>query len=168
MAIEIKNLLDIDAIMESRARETMDAASKEILKEFLKYVVEYVYDYDSHAEESGSFAKSWEWSEIKKSSKSLVMEMFSDPMKMGAPDPRAEYPYRHTTFMTVGWHDDARPFLAETFDGTKFKNWIGSGNRAGGYWTKFINEQLNSGGLKKIIDKHARANGLTPSGFGIG
>lgn len=166
MTFMIRDLVELEKVLEEKARATMEGASRDILKLFKEYVLEYVYDHTPR--DNGSFIELWDWSEIEKRSNTLVMEMFHDWGEMAEPDPRATYPFRHTTFMTEGWDDDARPFLAETFDGTKFKNWEYSGDRLGGYWTKFIEQELNSGGIKKIIDKHARKNGLNPSGFSVG
>jgi hypothetical protein len=42
-----------------------------------------------------------------------------------------------------------------------------TGNRSGGYWSKFISKELKSGGILRIIKKHAKANGFTRGSVSI-
>jgi len=110
------------------------------------------------------FRDSWVWSDIEKQSDTLTMKMFNDWEKMSAPSSRGTPPFRHTTFTSSGtiWADDSRPYLAATLDREPIAPgaaWL-TGDRIGGYWTKFISEVYKSGEVKKIIDKHAKAHGL--------
>lgn len=163
----ISTLAELEKAIELAARKTMEGASKEILGIFkTKYVKKYAYGAEKtayHNPAGNEFLEAWEWNEIKKVSNTLSMEMFNNWMKM-TPGSRGSRNYIHSSY-SQSYPDDTREYLTKWLDDMKSPL---SGDRIGGYWKNFISEMLDSNGLKKIIDKHARANGFATGGMGIG
>ena len=165
---KISSVAELEKVIEEAARRTMEGASKDILTLFKKnYVTEYAYVKGAPVKypQTFDFRESWIWSDIEKHASTLSIEMFSDWTKMKPPSSRGKTPFRHTTFEKSRWVDDARPFMDAILNDLP-NSWL-TGDRIGGYWTKFVEKELNAGKLKKIIDRHARRNGLNPVGMSI-
>ncbi|MCK5342478.1 MAG: hypothetical protein KAR20_03690 [Candidatus Heimdallarchaeota archaeon] len=162
----VTNPTELSRLIESAARRVMESAAKEILSVFKnQYVRKYAYvqgPTQYHNPNGQEFLEAWEWDEIKKVSGMLSMTMFNNWMKM-TPGSRAAGDFVHSSY-SKSYPDDTREYLAQWLD--ELKSPI-SGHRTGKYWVKFISEMLESGKLKRIIDKHARANGFEPSAMGI-
>ena len=167
----ISSVAELEKVIEDAARRTMEDSAKEILKLFKeKYVEKFAYVNGKPVKypRAFEFRDAWIWGDIEKHATVLSMEMFNDWARMSKPSPRGKSPFRHTTFTSssTGWPDDSRPQMASYLNNLNTSVWL-TGNRAGGYWTKFIQSELDSGGLKRIIDKHARKYGFNPSGMSI-
>lgn len=164
----INNPQQLQSAMERAVRRMLDSASKEILEEFKEeYIQKYVYD--SHGKNKvyqnpngQEFKESWEWTGIQKLSDELVTTMWYNYSKMST-NPGAFGLVGIHGSNVEGWSPDERPYLAETLDKTGYSSslWV-SVKRPVAYWQKFIQDMFNAGKLQKILEKHARANGLVP------
>lgn len=160
-------------IAELVIRET----TKEVLKDFKEdYIQKYVYDDHEpnkvyHNPKGQEFKNAWEWEDIKKSANTISSTMFYNWKKMSL----NTHAFESGEFGGVGigihgsevggWDTDERSYLAETLNKSGFSSglWVSVDRKEGQYWNRFISEYVQSGKLKRVIDKHAKANGLTIS-----
>lgn len=169
MVKTVTNSSQITKILEDATRRLMEGASKEILERFKTYVEKYAYiDGTPVSYPRGfEFRDAWTWSDIKKSAKSLTMEMFNDWAEMQMSSPRGKPPFIHTTFAkNSSWPSDSRPYMASYLENLN-KDVFLTGGRKGKYWSTFVKKELDSGKLQKIINKHAKANGFAVSSVSI-
>lgn len=168
MVTTITHKGELITLMEKLIRNVMEESSEEILEIFKKeYIEKFAYAKGKPVmyPTTFEFRDSWIWGDIKKHADTLVMEMFNDWERMPSLSRRATPPFIHTTFTSSDtiWDDDSRPHLASILDNSPISTAFLTGNRVGGYWTKFIRAMFTSGKLKRIIDKNAKAKGITPS-----
>lgn len=162
--MDIENPNQINKIIEGIARKVISDATEEILSDFKREYVEkhaYVVGSPKVYPRGFEFRDAWIWDEIKRNADTLTTMMFNDWSGMQTPSPRGKSPFIHTTFTSSGtrWADDSRKYLAEALDKMNPSIWL-TGNRTGGYWDKFKSGYVNSGKMKRVIDKHARKHGL--------
>ena len=159
----VSNKIQLEALLESQARKVMEGATKDILAKFkLNYVTKYAYAKGQPKQypRTFDFREAWVWSKIKESSWGISMEMFNNFQLMQSPSSRGKEPFRHTTFATNSkWVSDSRPHMASYLENLNTDIFL-TGNRSGGYWSKFVTKELEGRGLLKIIKKHAKANGF--------
>ena len=153
----------VQAILENQARKAMEDASEEILEKFKKkYVEKFAYAKGQPVEypRGFEFRDSWIWTRIKESAKTLSMEMFNNFLQTQTPSARGKAPFINTTFAANSkWPSDSRPHMASYLENLNTDIFL-TGNREGGYWSKFVAKELKGGGLLRIIKKHAKANGF--------
>ena len=161
MAKTISNDGELNDIMENAARSLMQDISEEILAIFTdEYVRKYAYVYGPtkyHNPKGQEFLNAWEWTEIQRMADTLVTTMFNNPEKMtvGVRDGR----YIHSSY-TGSWPEDTREMLPEYLDGMPISKIIHPGDRAGGYWTRFMKSFYNTSKMKRLIRKHAKKYGF--------
>jgi hypothetical protein len=167
--MDIFNDVQLQQILEQKARNVLEKSSKEILKMFKdEYVQKYVYD--SHGDnkeysETLEFKESWVFTNIEKKANELVTTMFSNPALMS---------FNPTEYSTVGTHgstfgnpNDVRPYLSEILDKNLSSSLYVSVFRSTRYWNKFLEDHIYGDGLRNIFNKHCLAEGLTPGGFSV-
>jgi len=161
MVDRVRNASDLDRVVEKATRSLMEDLSEEVLALFTdKYVRRYAYVYGPtkyHNPRGQEFLNAWEWTEIQQLADTLVTTMWNNPVLMtpGVRDGR----FIHSSY-SGSWPEDTRDMLPEYLDGQPISSIIHPGDRAGGYWSKFIKEIYNSGKLKRIINKHAKRYGF--------
>ena len=152
---------EVSTLLRSIAEKVMQDAAKEILDEFLKYVKKHAYSQTKPVEypRTWEFYKSWEWTEIKQRSNELVMMMWSN--FDGMTSSGRNKPFIHAS-IDPDWPSNTILELPEYLNNMNPSFFL-TGNRSGGYWDKFEVEVIQSGKLKRIVDKHAKNAGLTMS-----
>lgn len=162
----ISNLAELEKAIELAARKTMEDASKEILHIFKEeYIEKMVYKVAPKVYKNPGgqeFKHAWEWTDIKRVADTLEMVMAGEYGGMSMDEEK----YIHSSYSP--WGLDSRFFLERVLnkDGRSSSHPM-SRKDGDAYWDNFIKDMLGSGKLKKIVDKHARANGFAPGGMTI-
>jgi len=175
------NIGQIQAEMEKIAELVIRETTKEVLEDFKEdYIQKYVYDDHEpnkvYSNPKGQeFKNAWEWEDIKKSANTISSTMFYNWKKMS----NIPHYFTGSDYSGFGggveigihgsnvgrWDSDERPYLAETLNKSGFSSglWVSVERKEGQYWNRFISDYVQSGKLKRVIDKHAKKHGLTIS-----
>jgi hypothetical protein len=148
--------------MEKLVIEALSDATEEILDLFKKsYLKRYVYDshgknvsyHDGSGKPTYEFLESWEWSQIKKATNSLVTELGYHPEKMS---------FDMDTFLHGSRYsspNDVRENFPAVLEGKQSSLWL-SVNRPIKFWQQFIADLFSGGKLDQIITKHFVSRGF--------
>jgi hypothetical protein len=151
-------------LVEQRAREAIEGASKEILEIFKKdYVQKMVYDshgknvryYADTGRPTGEFKDAWEWTPIERNINSLVTELFYNPELMSFDASKFLHGSKY------GDPQDATGDLDVILNkaGRSSSLWL-SVDRPVAYFDEFIREIFDSGEMKRILVNHFVENGF--------
>lgn len=163
--------------MEKIVELVIREVTKEVLKDFKDdYIQKYVYDDHEantvYANPKGQeFKEAWEWEDIKKSASTISSTMFYNWKKMST-NPNAFTNGKDGFSIGIhgsnvgSWDSDERPYLAETLNKSGFSSglWVSVDRKEGQYWNRFISDYVQSGKLKRVVDKYAKTHGLSLGG----
>lgn len=151
------------------AERVIRQATKEILKEFKEEYIAGVYKKDPvvYRNDGIGFSDAWEWEDIQKNASSISSKMFYNSKKtQSIPDAFDEMdnlPYRgYGIHGSLHWEtSDVTDIMPEIMneDGKKSSHPM-TFDRPYKYWDKFINEYVNGGKLRSLMNRIAKENGL--------
>ncbi len=155
---DITSLSELNLLMESVLKELLQKISKDVLKDFKeKYIQKYIYDLNypnaTYKNDGVKFIDVWDFDEPKKLANSMVTEMKGDWTKMKSMDTL----FIHSSYSPFG--EDSRQDLERYLN----KNGGDPYRNSKPYWNIFKTEYVNGGGLKKVVDRNAKALGLENS-----
>jgi len=163
--MDVLNQSQLQKIMEQKIRQLLEKSSEEIMDEFKTYVQRFVYD--NHGKNSvyrnddNKFIDSWDWTDIKKKALELSTEMFLNWEKMDSHTSRFGKYGIHGSTVGGMWKPDARPYMDAILDKAISSDAAISVYRRQQYWKMFTKDMFQGGKLKKILDRNAKALGLT-------
>ncbi len=156
MPTQIKNNAELKNTLEALAGKAIEEAAEEILKIFQdKYIWGMAYiDNPKQYERTGELSEAFHFSELKRESMRLSMELFYDVTKMKTFDmDRFIHGSKYSS------PTDIRNNLPVILEGKQSSLWL-SVSREGKFWQEFIKEAFQGGMLDKILMKHLTANGF--------
>jgi len=163
--MDISNQSQLEKVMEMKVRQLLEKSSVEVMDEFKTYVKRYVYDNHGknvmYRNDDNKFIDSWDWTDIKKKALELSKEMFLNWQKMDSDPSRFGKYGIHGSTVGGMWKPDARPYMDAILDKPISSYAPISVYRRQQYWKMFTKDMFQGGKFKKILDKNAKALGLT-------